>query len=227
MKRPVLALTALLVLVFPGVLPRAEGSDREGHGARVVPRLSTAIPSAHVMVFSTEEGAFDRGVSNQGWWSATYAAWDDNDNYLTGIDLVGNLVRDFFTFDLSRLDRQAVKAFLVVQRYDTAGDPFEVLSLWDVATPAAVLNDNDGTSDLIYADLGSGRTYGSFAIQTGFPENSLVRLELNAAALADINAARGGYFSIGGRLNTAEGAGEYVFGFSDGEGPQYLIVLLS
>ncbi len=70
--------------------------------------------------------------------------------------------------------------------------------MWDVTTSAAVLNANDGTSSAIFKDLASGIHYGEVSVG---PYPFLLEIPLNAAAIADINAAAGGFFSIGGTLS--------------------------
>ena len=49
----------------------------------------------------------------------------------------------------------------------------------------------------IFNDLGSGVQYASIGVP---PYDDPMVITLNAAALADINAAAGGFFSIGGTL---------------------------
>ena len=151
--------------------------------------------------FSTSEGRFDRRIDNQGSWSSTKIVMDTTGNYFAGeLDREGNVFRNFFTFDLSRLNRRAEAATLVLRTYRGRGDPQEVLGLFHVATPARRLNNNEGRrSRTIFRDLGAGTRYGRHPVSTEAPGVSLVRLRLNAAAVADINAARGEYFSVAGQ----------------------------
>lgn len=53
-----------------------------------------------------------------------------------------------------------------------------------------------------------------------------MRLPLNAAGVADINRAAGGFFSIGGRLMDTRRGERYLFGFSGRSGVQALVVRL-
>jgi len=190
------------------------------HGATTAPDVSARIRPLRL---DTDEGNFDRGTENQGWWATRETNFDSNDNYLVGAppDLDGTF-RDFFTFDLSRLTERARAATLIVRRYRSAGDAKEVLGLFHVATGARRLNNNSGLSDRIFRDLGTGTRYGRFPISPS--GHGPVRLRLNHAAVADINAARGGYFSIGGSLLSIDGREEFLFGRSGPGGVQRLVV---
>jgi hypothetical protein len=84
--------------------------------------------------------------------------------------------------------------------------------LSDVSTDAATLNHNDGVSAAIFDDLGGGTSYGSFSIDI-VPFVTEVTLPLNVAALMDIQAAAGGFFSVGGKLNDIKpGERRAIFG---------------
>ncbi len=180
------------------------------------------------MRFSTSEGRFDRRIDNQGNWSSTKIVTDMTGNYFAGeLDREGNVVfRNFFTFDLSRLNRCAEAAKLVVRTYRGRGDRQEVLGLFHVATPARRLDNNEGRrSRIIVRDLGTGTRYGRHSVATEAPGVSLVRLHLNAAAVADINAARGECFSFAGSVLSLSTEGpESLFGWSTGRSVQRLVV---
>ncbi len=150
-------------------------------------------------------------------------AQDDNDNYIVGEDL--GRYRNFFTFKLPAVERKVVAARLVVRNYNGEGGVTETLDLYDVRTPARQLNNNSGSDRVIYRDLGRGIKYGRFRVAIERDPKSLRGFWLNPAAVADINAARGSYFSIGGRLVTARlsnGHQEFLFGGSEGAGVQEL-----
>jgi hypothetical protein len=70
-----------------------------------------------------------------------------------------------------------------------------------------------GTSQVIFDDLGSGTSFGSFPVPTG-GASDVLSFPLNSAGVAAYNAARGGFFSIGGRTSEdAEGFEDwYLFG---------------
>jgi hypothetical protein len=174
---------------------------------------------AAAIIFNTSDSQFDAGVENQGWWAATFNNTDANDNYVTGGDVVVH--RSFFTFDLSSLDLSSSvvnSATLELARYGYAGDATETVSFWDVSTDAATLNSNTGTNAAIFNDLGSGIRYGQFVVGRYTFSNSLtLSFALNPAALSDITNAAGGFFSIGGALDSMNGTNpQYLFGSSFG-----------
>jgi hypothetical protein len=175
-----------------------------------LPALSKAAPT---QTFTTSQSPFDPGVRNQGWWGTTFEARDSNDNYAVGGCCSGTSTRDFFTFDLSAACA-ASTVTLRLTRFEQTG-PL-TYSLYDVSTPAATLNANVGVSPEIFNDLGSGTSFGSFPVAPG-ALTDVLSFPLNAAGVAAFNAARGGFFSIGGQT-PAEGTAdlEFLFGASGG-----------
>jgi hypothetical protein len=163
---------------------------------------------------------------NQGWWSNDLANRDSNDNYYVGHStFTGADHRDFFTFDLSGLPAgEVVAATLQLRRYasNSGNEAIETLELFDVSTDAATLNKNDSINPAIFADLGSGTSYGSFDLPGAADDRVVLELALNVAALADIASAAGGFFSIGGVLISDDGD-DAVFVASGGS-PQQLII---
>jgi hypothetical protein len=195
----VVASVALLLLVLPGV-----------------------SEAATTQTFTTSQSPFDPGVRNQGWWSATFEAADSNDNYLVGGCCSGTSTRNFFTFDLSAACT-ASSVTLRLTRFEQTG-PLTYF-LYDVSTPASTLNANQGTSQEIFADLGSGTSFGSFPVAPG-PATDVLSFPLNPAGVAAFNAARGGFFSIGGQTPAESTASvEFLYGSSGGSnGVQELTV---
>jgi PEP-CTERM motif len=191
--------------------------------------LCSARGEASTITFSTSDSQFDAGVDNQGWWSPTANNFTANDNYIVG-EHAFDLIRNFFTFDLSTLNlsgQTLTSATLEVVTYSYLGDPSETIEFFDVSTPAATLNNNTGTSAAIVADLGSGSSYGSFLVPAyEFSVFATLTFSLNASALADIAAGAGGFFSIGGSLQSISpgGGNEFLFANSGGAGIQRLIL---
>ncbi|MGH9191291.1 MAG: hypothetical protein ACRDZ0_02310 [Acidimicrobiales bacterium] len=182
--------------------------------------LLVARPAeAATIELSTAQSRIDPGTNNQGWWTATGPAnLNPNDNYVVGEDDLGREFRDFFTFDLRLIpsDLTVVGATLRVNAgFSTAGDLTETVGFFDVSTDGVTLNRNTGTNEAIFADLGTGRSYGTFPVNRGsLGDLSFV---LNADAVADINAARSGFFSLGGRLlSFSRPDAEFVFGGTGG-----------
>ena len=180
--------------------------------------LLLAGASAHAVVLSTADNRFDVGVDNQGWWGDAEAGIDSNDNYLightgTGLGIVSDH-RAFFTFDASLLTGTALSATLQLTRggSSTLNEANETIELFDVSTDAATLNDNSSLDLGIYADLGSGTSYGSFVVSGSGSTTDVILLTLNGAGLADLNAATG-FFSIGATL-TSDNGDDGIFGSS-------------
>jgi hypothetical protein len=132
-------------------------------------------------------GPFHELVLNGGCsWSGPAINWTAPEGYavaLTGTDVL----TDFFTFDLTGYSGTATSGTLRPTRYWTGGPPLFSYTLSDVN---AVL-------------WGTGDTYGlATAENPGSPGEVLV-IALNAEALADINASRGRFFSLAGKLEPA------------------------
>lgn len=200
--------------------------------AVVLGAVAPTSARASSITFNTSDNQFDAGVDNQGWWSTTRPAVDSNANYGTGDAANGDILRSFFTFDLATLDlsgQTILSATFEAVRYNyVSSNPNETIALYDVTTGAATLNNNVGTSAAIFDDLGSGVSYGSFVVPSYSSSNVLLlSFTLNAAALADIASAAGGFFSIGGSLesiNNQNGSDETLFGASSSAGVQRLVL---
>ena len=83
-----------------------------------------------------------------------------------------------------------------------------------MTTSTATLNSRT-TDTSIFADLGSGTSYGSFAVPLAPTADT--SLALDAASLTDITKSAGGFFSVGGtveNLPADPAQNEFLFGFS-------------
>jgi hypothetical protein len=221
-------LAALLLVSLPPVAALADPSESSsGHPTQGSshPRVRASGAGATTWVFSTDQSQFRPGTSNQGWWSNQDLTRSSNDNYIVGMCCGAGDHRNFFTFDLSELDGTVVSATLVVRKFLGKGAATETLRLFDVLTDAATLNDNRAIVPRIYKDLGRGHRYGTFELSTADETSraDVFELSLQERALSDIQSAAGGFFSIGGRLLTAEDGG-FLFGGSSGHGKQLLLV---
>lgn len=113
--------------------------------------------------------------------------------------------RTFTVFDVSGLDMsKLVSAVFTVDTLGYAEQTNErTLTLWDVETKTDTLIKGNGDNSGIYADLGSGVSYGSFTTVEGQTLGDIISVVLNAnglAALSDNN----GYFAFGGSLGNDE-----------------------
>jgi len=171
--------------------------------------VNARFAQATTISFNTGQSVFAGSNLNQGWWSATRVNSDSNANIFTGLAHNGALVDDlhsFFTFDLSSLNlagQIVASATLTVTNsgFYQSGNASETLGLFDVSTAAAALNANNGTSAAIFADLGTGTSYGSFVVPS-YVTDTPQSFSLNNAGLAAIASGAGGFFSIGGALTS-------------------------
>jgi hypothetical protein len=185
--------------------------------ALVGPVASEAVTT---QTFTTSQSEFDPGSRNQGWWSPTLTNSTFNDNYFVG-DVGVGLARNFFSFDLASAC-PASSVTLQLTRFDQTG-PL-TYNLWDVSTAAATLNNNVGPSQTTFDDLGSGTSFGSFQVADG-AETDVLSFPLNPAGVAAFNAARGGFFSVGGQTPGETSPPSYIYAFSGGpNGTQQLAV---
>ena len=159
----------------------------------------TAAATSGCQVLTTAQGEFDPGVRNQGYWDDGAGNYDANEDYTA--EFAGHVTkRSFFTFDLSSACEADAVALQVSRKGQYGSGSFAdsiSYELFDVTTPASTLNDNTGTNAAIWGDVGSGTSFGHYDIATGNPDDVLA-LRLNAAGVDAFNAARGGYFSVGG-----------------------------
>jgi len=187
---------------------KARLSDEQRH------RRGPVVKGLTEFVFDTADSPFHLATANQGWWSDTIDAGFANPNYIAGVCCGGDH-RNFFTFDVHTLKKHVVSATLRVNTGGVKGDETETLRLSDVSTDAATLNFNDGQNPEIFRDLGTGTVYGEYVISTD-QDHVTLDLKLNQAAVRDLNRARGGFFSIGGRVTSlsAGATEEHIFGES-------------
>ena len=196
--------------------------------------LGPAASRAATYVFTTSESSIIMDADNQGWYDEFGIHDEGNDNYIVGDN--GEIHRNFFLFDLSSLDLTAEEVASATLELEVVGvnpgfdqDSFVYqYGLFDIslaATPASVLvaehlGDAEGLS--IYADLGSGTAYGSLTVDSDLIDgDDLLLFTLNMAALADITAAAGGFFGIGGAItNLDEAADEPTLHGGSGGGPE-------
>lgn len=159
---------------------------------------------------TTSDGLFVLSTNfNQGWWSDNAVNGNGNNNYIVGS--FGDHWNNFFAFDLSSVTGTVLSADLQLKREFGSGTAgfgpiIDVLyTLFDVSTSAAdLLNKDASPNATIWADLGSGTSYGSFVETTGGAPTDVVSYGLNAAGLAALQGALGSeFFAIGGTLSEA------------------------
>jgi hypothetical protein len=129
----------------------------------------------------------------------------------SGIYNVGTLgltsFRNFFTFDLSSVSGTVTGATLTVPNTScgaSGGVASTTYDLWDVSSSAADLAASDAVGSAagqaVFADLGTGSSYGSTPI-TASP--ATVSVPLGTDGIAALQAAEGtGFFAIGGSYSS-------------------------
>jgi hypothetical protein len=171
---------------------------------------------AQTSTFDTSQNLFPTALRNQGNYTIDGSHDEHNANYLVGafIDTSSqgtpDSFRNFFSFDLSSLNltgKSVASATLNLHAYDIRStNATELYQLFDVSTPVDTLNTThspgvDGQA--IFADLGSGVSYGDFSVDTA-ADNTVLHFNLNANALNAIQNAAGGWFSIGGKMTSTD-----------------------
>ena len=184
--------------------------------------LAPVASAATITLDAISRGAYiDTGVFGTG------GAGTPAGNYLTGehTSFSGpNEYRSFFIFDLTAVTDSIVSAtFEVSAGSQNLTDPTESLSLFAVSSSLASLS--AGTAGVAgFADLGSGTVYASRTFDGSEPVFlPPTAIALNAAAVADLNAATT-LFGFGGALTTISGTAEQnIFG---GTGAGYVTRLV-
>lgn len=148
-----------------------------------------------------------------GWYDNLGGHETFNQNYSVGevIDITTQSpTRNFFVFDVPAgvaVPAARVRLFNPASPdagYDSA-DPTETFALFDVTTPIAALRGQGSLGGVAaYDDLGTGTIYGSATVSSA-DNGRFVTIDLNAAALAALDAARGGRFAVGGAITTIDG----------------------
>ena len=178
-------------------------------------------------------------ASNAGWYDNS-GFHDSNPNDLAGSCSAATCgtamqFRNFSVFDLSAVSGTVVAAeFRPYEPAVSDGlgngyasvDPTETYTTFDVSTPPGTVIAGGTGLTAIFADLGTGTSYG--AVTTSNADNgSFLTVALNRAAVAAINGALGGSFAIGGSVTSILGGGDQlIFGFT-GATPNQLVLTIS
>jgi len=137
----------------------------------------------------------------------------------------GQDYRNYLIFNLSGVSGTVTGATIQIFSAFRAGSP-GIYILFDVSTPASILmaSNSGSTGIAIFNDLGSGTEYGK--IRVGLTDNGVVlTINLNAAAVAALNATGGGIFAVGGFFTAPSApADSFVFGGSERDPRNRLIL---
>jgi hypothetical protein len=142
---------------------------------------------------------------DRGWFDDTGFHDPTIKNTFTGFSL-GATYNSFFVFDLVGVSGTILSAQLLLEEENFFGPSAkQTASIWDVSESGAVLAlSSPSLRPQIFQDLQTGNQYGSFvgsaqAIGTTFT------ITLSLKAVTDLNAARGGSFSVGIHIDTLSG----------------------
>jgi hypothetical protein len=117
---------------------------------------------------------------------------------------------NFFTFDLrssceaSEVRLQLVRGVKVDESFGTAFDTSAVYDMRAVSTPAAIVNSAEigatgaANASRVFWDIEDGPSYGGGPYPLDGSPTDVLSFRLNSAGVADFNAARGGFFTVGG-----------------------------
>jgi len=159
--------------------------------------------------------------SDSGWYDDSGEHDPTNTNYIAGA-FGGVAFNNFFVFDLSSLAGQTVlSAQLQVFAYEISANG--IYANFDVLTPVPTLTAGGSGMVATHVDLASGAFFGGKFVTPG-DSDSLVTITLNAAAIAAIQANAGGLWAIGGDFLGDGGSVDYIFGFSEFDVQNQLIV---
>ena len=175
-------------------------------------KVSAAL--SEVVAFNTSQSRFRPGLDNQGtvfgdaqdpdtgYWNGKL-----NAAYVVGFEWAAPYeLRNHFTFDLSSLTPGSATGAVLVLRNgnDWSYGHGGLYRIREVLTGAQALNLRTARPGSVYADLGTGPVYGAKRIVEATATGPAVRIRLNDAGVAAINAAAGGFFSVGGRLTNLD-----------------------
>ena len=203
-----LTTAALLVAAPAGLTSVAAGSADARDAAAVV---STA--SCQVAAFDTSQSRFRPGFDNQGtvWGNAIEPPngyWEGAAAHTRSASS-GRLPTSSATTSRSISRRfaagSATGAVLVLRNgNDWSYGPGGLFRIREVVTRSTGTEPAPGPPKRVFNDLGKGPVYGAKRIIESTATGPVVRIPLNATGVAAVNAAAGGFFSVGGRLTNPD-----------------------
>jgi hypothetical protein len=173
---------------------------------------TTSASAALISVDAIDTGAYQANGSHT----------STNQNYVTG--RFNNETRSFFVFDLTGLSAPITSATLNLWNPNTdphpccqgyrSPDATETFNLFDVNAPITTLTGGGAGLTNVFADLGTGATFGSYTASKQ-DNGKTIAITFNTAGIAALNASLGQIIAFGGALSTIGGAGDqFLFGFS-------------
>ena len=150
----------------------------------------------------------------RGWYTNMTTAHDTaNDNTLTGT-FSGAVYNSYFVFSLAGFTATSIASVkLELEMENYAGDASEVVSIWDVSTPAATVEQTAGVNVAIHNDLGTGHQYGSATVTSASVSATVpIAFTLDAQAATDLKAKLGSDFVVGAHVDVAPGYVRFSLG---------------
>jgi PEP-CTERM motif len=170
--------------------------------------FSTAATASTQIVNPASRGAY----TSEGVFGTT-GSGTPGGNFFTGN--LGLEYRSFFGFDLGGVTGTITAASITFGSGAASLDP----NLGLFAYTGSYSNLVNGTGGVAaFDDLGSGASYGTVVVSTSDITFTVI---LDAVALADLNAAEGGDFALGGAVSNWAGGAD-LFGQTRAETPSYL-----
>ena len=146
-----------------------------------------------------------------GWINSTGAHTSTNPNYITG-NVSALDYNSYFSFALGAAAPASpyTSAVLTLKTGTTSGTLPDLLTLFDVDATLLQLDTNrssgDAAGQALFADLGSGTSYGNYTFTQPTVLGDTVSIQLNQTFLNRVNSGLLTNFSIGGTLTPAVAA---------------------
>jgi uncharacterized delta-60 repeat protein len=162
-------------------------------------------------------GSATLSADDSGWYDGSGLHAASNTNYAVGNGAPGGDIHNFFVFNLATINDGIVSAQLRLLNPSggyLSPDSTETFAVFDVSTPISQLVAGGTGLTAVFNDLGTGTQFGSRTVSAA-DNDQTVAVDLNAAAIAALNEARGGQVALGGALTTLSGTAlQYLFGFT-------------
>jgi hypothetical protein len=157
-----------------------------------------------------DAGVINVDAAGRGWLTPLVDIGNSSiNNYLAG-NYDGDPYRNHFDFAIPTFTGTLDSATLVLDNFGGHSGSTHTYSLYSLGAYGSYG----------FSDIGSGTGYGSVTISSG----GIVTVTLNASAIADISAAQGGTFSLGGvHSGEISGSGNYDFASSGGFSTQLIL----
>ncbi len=199
------------------------------------PAVLLLVCASLVSLIGTSNADMVISYSDSGHYQSTGAHDQANQNYAVGYSggSYPKGLRDYFVFDLTGVTEVITVATLRLYNpiKDSSGEPrqfgdgyqspdaTETIVFHSVETTISTLRTHAGDISIgqsIYNDLGTGVLFGNKVVSAS-DNGTIITIDLNDAAVAELNDRRGDVWAIGGALGTLTGSSsvqEMVFAYT-------------